>query len=302
MCLAQTIDHKSIATILTCMTISMFMHTRPLDNFFSSGTYTPVVTYNTSMHHEAMEALRELAAPYLNREGSVRFLDIACGGQPVTPHFLARNARPTFKYTGVDIDPNQIRSAQSYAFEGCAIKPRFLIGDGWNLDDVPELAREQFDIVFTGLNLHHGTPEEIFYALQSIKQKMLPGALLLIHDEFRPPEATYFRRPMQGSSGQSLQLVNHDRLTAIPTLEIPESRTDWRHLFFATYRDNIEGVGISEETAQKVIDHISEYDYALSLAEMTVILEMLDFQVTAKSFASTSHPVGMYFGVMMATL
>lgn len=278
------------------------MHTRPLDTFFSLGTYTPVVTKNTSMHHEAMEALGKLTDSYFNREAPIRFLDIACGGQPVTPHFLIRNTHSSFKYTGVDIDPNQIQAAQAYLFEDCKISTRFLVGDGWNLGEIPELVEDRFDIVFTGLNLHHGTPEEIYYALLSIKQKMLPGALLLIHDEFRPSEETYFRRPEHGPSGRSLQLVDHQRLASVSSLEIPESIIDWRNPFLTTYRENLERVGITGEIAQKVIDHISEYDYALSLDEMTAILKKLGFQVISQSFGSTSHPVGMYFGIMMATL
>lgn len=282
-------------------------------DFFAQGnSYSEVVTRNTSTHREAVNAALQAFESWIRAQDvsrPIRLLDLACGEAPVLPNELARRFPDLiFDYEGIDISPLQIKRAQHvFKFPGNVRTSQFTLADAW---DLRHWAEGSHDVVFTGLNLHHGTPEELAFAFDGVRRVLKPGGLLLIHDEFRPAEwegqrLSYLRRP-DLFEGKSLKMVKDELLSEqqrrrgqIVSLSGEES-ADWRIEFVRRYGLNMTAAGISDSAQAFVEQHILSNDYPVSLPEMLALMRQSGFRARGAYF-SGQHPVGDYFGFIEAT-
>ncbi|MEK6612744.1 MAG: class I SAM-dependent methyltransferase [Gemmatimonadota bacterium] len=115
-------------------------------------------------------------APFLrrlNRQATMRVLDVGCGPGTNAAHFR------DVQYTGVDINPDYIANAQR-RFPG-----RFLVGD---VTDPAVLPAEQFDCVLLNSLMHHLDDDAVGGLLGRLGRFLAPGGSIHILDLVLPPQ------------------------------------------------------------------------------------------------------------------
>lgn len=282
------------------------------DVFFGrSQAYSDVVLRNTSTHREAVAEAVQVFGEWQNSRGvkSLRFLDLACGDSPVVPYALAKRfSELEFLYEGVDISPLQIKRAKHFEAPLNMRERNLREGDAW---DLRPLEGQKFDVIYTGLNLHHGTPEELAFTLEGMKAILKPDGLLMIHDVFRPERLVgqplaYLRRP-DFLKEASLRMVREDlisqehRRRALEVVRSEEKAAfDWRLGFMRDYEANMERVAMTGAAQAMVRRHVLDNDYPLSISEMRDLMSQTGFLAQGRYFSSL-HPVGDYFGFIVAS-
>lgn len=280
--------------------------------FSRSGYYSVVVRQNLLGHREAAEiAARELAPRFGRRTPGkvVRVLDLACGGAPTTMAALfARFSSVRFDYTGIDIHPDQVAAAR--AFDGYPSNVgaiRVVQGNAW----VPQSAGAtgRYDLVYSGLNLHHGIPEELFFLARQVQQLLAPDGIVINHDLYRPEGTTYLRRPAcnPADTAESYRMVDADLLAAapMPALDIEGEvfgahRTDWRDAWLQLYSALLHAAPADTRGIEETLTHVRHRDFPLSLAEMARVWRAAGYQVRVHDFRELQHPMRNYLGVLMA--
>jgi ubiquinone/menaquinone biosynthesis C-methylase UbiE len=179
--------------------------------FNQDGVYSAIVKHNLLMHHEATEVgTRILKTLFEGRPENkpINVLDLACGGLPISiADMMARVSGRVFSYTGIDINPDQVALADNFfQFSDNVCHANLLEANAWDLKTL-EL-QPPFDIIFTGLNLHHGTPEEIDYLMTQVSDLLDESGIFLNHDWYRPDMEVYIRRPSYNPHN-----INEMRLT-----------------------------------------------------------------------------------------
>ena len=111
----------------------------------------------------------------LDLHAGTRILDVGCGPGTNASHF--RDAQ----YTGVDINPDYIASAQR------RFKGRFLVGD---VTDPTVLPAEQFDCVLLNSLMHHLDDEAVNGLLSRLGRFLAPNGRIHILDLILPPNAS----------------------------------------------------------------------------------------------------------------
>src|SRR5262249_12953724 len=157
------------------------------------GAYPFVVQSNLLLHRQVAVKGRDVLAQWLRGRDpslSLGVLDLACGGAPVSiSSMVAHFSGYQFEYTGVDVNLDQVEAARQFEYPDNVLSAELIEANAW---DFPEgFKRKQFDIVYSGMNLHHGTPEEIYCLLLQVKQVLKPDGIFLNHDCYRPPAAIY---------------------------------------------------------------------------------------------------------------
>lgn len=274
----------------------MAMQTMRREQLFSrEGFYRFIVTSNVLLHREAIVAGADALGEYLRHrsgEGRVRVLDLACGGEPVTiSALMERFPETVFEYTGVDINPDQIALAGEFAFPANVARVELLEGSAWDLRDLP--LADDYDLVFMGMNLHHGTPEEIWFLASQIQGRLAEGGLFLNHDWFRPEGEPYLRRPdsQPGNPEESFLLVDRATLAeagvpAFMEAEIDAAQGDalWRETYRSLLRDALVDRGGDPGGAESTYRHVGERDYPIALSELERILAGFGFSMQAGRF------------------
>lgn len=115
---------------------------------------------------------------HLSLHRSTRVLDVGCGPGTNTWHF-----RET-QYTGVDINPEYIASAQR------RFRRRFLVGDVRNPTVLPA---EEFDCVLVNSLLHHLDDAAAQGLLSRLPRLLAPGGRIHVLDLVLPPRASVAR-------------------------------------------------------------------------------------------------------------
>ena len=280
--------------------------------FSNDGFYPFIVESNVLLHHEAIENGRQMVERLLKNctpERPVTVLDLACGGEPVViaeimEHFQERD----FHYTGVDINPDQVEQACSvFKFPRNVVEVQVNEGNAWDFHTV-EPARK-YDVIFMGLNLHHGTPEEIHYLATRIRDLLEDDGVFINHDCFRPDDQPYLRRPdyHPENPAEPFHLLDKDVLSSVTqpsfTLNEMDSGTtepDWRIRYRQSLDTTATQRGGESAGIESMIQHVNLRDYPISLLEFRKIFEPLGFKVSTLHY-DTQDPLGEFIAMAVAS-
>jgi SAM-dependent methyltransferase len=278
--------------------------------FSRSGFYGFLLESNVLLHREAtrdvIAALESVLDGY-DKSQTVPVLDLACGGWPVAiADVMAAFPDIHFHYTGVDINPDQVAmAASSFPFPENVTATYLIEGNAWDLDEL-DLGASYF-LIFSGMNLHHGTPEEINHLGHQIKKRLQPGGRFASHDVYRPDNAEYLPRPML-IDGEAAALVKPDRLV-VQHLETSESKRqtgnhepDWRRDYLERMRYTLLERGADPDGAESTLRHMRSRDYPISTRELQQIMEGIGFDVQIQRYTNTAEPLGPYVATCIITL
>jgi len=279
------------------------MRREPLFN--RDGFYGFVVRSNVLLHREAMGAAERVLRAVLARGAvsEVRLLDLACGAQPVIPtHLMRAFPHVAFRYQGVDINADQVAGARRHPFPANAVDVHVHEGSAWDLADQPLAG--PFDLVCMGMNLHHGTPEEIHLLLTQVRERLADHGAFFDHDWFRPPGEPYQRRPDHDRNDPrvSYALVDPQRL---PPLEwsVPEWSGDgdpaWRRRFCRLVRQRLLEGGAAPEGAESTCRHIEARDFPIAAAEFESLCTRAGLHGRTLAYGS-NDPLAAYIGAVVA--
>ena len=197
--------------------------------FNSSGYYRFLLDSNALLHREAAAAATAALARLLQERASdkpVRVLDLACGGWPMAiAGVMAAFPQRVFEYTGVDINPDQVELASTvFKFPENVRAVRLLEGNAWDLG--PLGISGAYELIFSGMNFHHGNPAELLYLAAQLRKLVAADGLLFSHDVYRPDAQAYRRRPdvNPDNSAESFRLIDAARIATanLPLLTFPE--------------------------------------------------------------------------------
>jgi ubiquinone/menaquinone biosynthesis C-methylase UbiE len=281
--------------------------------FSADGAYAFVVEHNMLAHREAVDIGKRIMRAWLAKKrgnDAVKVLDLAGGGAPITiASIIAAFSTISFEYTNIDVNPDQIRRAKKYSFSPNVTECHFVEGNAWDLGDCG--VEDNFDLVYSGLNFHHATPEELYFLGLQLQKVMSTDGVLLNHDLYRPVRYPYLRRPDCNvqNPAESYRLVSDGQLAtiAIPDFKIVESKADWQS--HAHWRTALVGHDMTALLAQyhtdpesigDIVNHMYERDYPVSTRECHAILSKAGYDVIVHDFHKTAHPLKDYLAVIEA--
>ncbi len=271
--------------------------------FSKDGGYTLVVESNALFHKEAVIHGIKTIEPLMQQHPAgetIRVLDLACGAEPVSIcQMLAHFPAQRISYTGIDINPDQVGFArQQFHFPDNIIETSLIEGNAW--DPSAYTGDAQYDIIFMGLNLHHGTPEEVYYLAGQIDKLLAPHGLYINHDVYRPDSEPYQRRPSHNpdDASESFALLSPELLTDVDLSEITGKETSsdvglnpWRSAYSQLLRDSLIEKGAGQKCAESTYRHAASRDYPISVADFRYIFQRVnpDFSIEVIRYGN-SHP------------
>lgn len=279
--------------------------------FNRSGFYRFLLETNVLMHREATATASRVLADLASAVGPrpLRVLDLACGGWPLSiAEAMAALPGQQFTYVGVDINPDQVESARNlFRFPDAVIEVSILEANAWDLG--PLRLEAGFDLVFSGLNLHHGTPEEIDFLARELWRRLAPHGYFLSHDVYRPERTPYRRRPMVNplDPGESFVLVPPEKLLAagVPAAELLQDteagEPPWREDYIQRMYRLLLQCGADAAGADSTAAHMRQRDYPVSLGELRALLEAHGFLVETGRYSGSNHPMAPFLGWARAT-
>lgn len=279
--------------------------------FSKQGFYAFVVQSNVLLHKEAIERGRAVLGHLLcNRKPNetIRILDLACGGEPISISAMMQHfPQLKFDYTGIDINPDQTEQARHhFVYPDNVSGVRIIEGNAWapcfsGLD-------VRYDIIFMGMNLHHGTPEEIHYLATQIDTLLADDGSFINHDWFRPDDQPYLRRPDHHPDDPQASfllldkgLLAHLATPGITHADMADEETDahWR----TRYRDMLQQAlverGGDREGAASTARHVQLRDYPISRQEFSSIFRQAGFEVKILHYGD-GDPLTAYMAMPVA--
>jgi SAM-dependent methyltransferase len=271
--------------------------------FSKGGAYSFVLQSDLLMHSRVAKAGAELLRRWSETAArSIAILDLSCGGAPVCISQMAEAIDGVVSYVGIDINPDQAEAAREFAFPGNFVNVRILEGNAW--DFAPLVNGAKFDIIYSGLNLHHGIPEEIYTVLAQVREALKPNGLFLSHDEFRPATEPYIRRPDHDAvSGESYRMLPQDRIdSSYKPIDLiaRNGEEDWRHCFVTLYRVAMQERGGTQEMIDDTIKHVLARDYPLSLNELMNLCNAAGLSMKPVDIGSKGEPLHDYVAFAVA--
>jgi SAM-dependent methyltransferase len=283
--------------------------------FDADGFYQFIVESNCILHREGVEygrkAVEELVGN-LNHDQEIKVLDLACGGNPISIcQVLSFFKEVSFSYTGIDINPGQVKLASTqFKFPENIKQVDILEGDAWNFPE--SILKSKYDIVFTGLNLHHGSPCELFVLFKRILRILNPNGVFINHDMYRPVDKTYIIRPHANPKDPSesyLMIPEKDlesetipefKFEGIPYSEVGDD--DWRLEFLDGFSSVLKERGGDEIGIKSACAHVYARDFCLTPYEMKVIADSAGFISAVKDYEFSSEPLKKYYATIIAKM
>lgn len=270
--------------------------------FSRSGFYGFLLESNVLLHREATKAVIAAARSLFSTEKKdqpIKLLDLACGGWPVSvADLMAAYPEHRFDYTGVDINPDQVvLAAGQFPFPDNVIAKQIIEGNAWELDRLG--LDRSYDLIFSGMNIHHGTPGEVAFLARQIRQHIRPGGLFFSHDVYRPDAAPYLARP-EIIEGVASCMVDPHRIGAenCEDQEIDPQAVaadpSWRSDYLQRMHYTLLQRGAELQGAESTVAHMRNRDYPISTREMRRIMEETGFEVSVKRFSDSPEPLGPY--------
>ena len=289
--------------------------------FSKNGGYELCIHTNALMHNEATELGVEIIKKTLNnyrsstsKPDTLHVLDLACGGMPVTlANILASFPDQQFSYTGIDINHDQTENLRNhFEFSDNVSSVSAITGTAWDLfhEDVKPHLRQQYDIIFSGFNLHHGTPEELYFLAQQLHKFLDPRGVFFNVDEYRPNKTHYVRRPNNSldNSGESFLMVDPLKIASNNyTSNIEEANFEevpqWKHRLLQQFRKALLEGGGEDADVESLLNHVRKRDYPVSVNEASNIFNEAGFVANAEYHSEhyPNTPLAQYFAMLIAT-
>ena len=280
--------------------------------FNRGGFYSFIVKNNILAHREAIIYGKKIVQQWIagrQNKRPIKVLDLACGGIPITiAEVMASFTEERFEFTGIDINADQVVFAKDhFQYPPNIDSVNILVGNAWNLEGLP--LDDHYDIIFTGLNLHHGTPEEIYYVTLQIGALLGEDGVFFNHDIYRPNHIKYLRRPEHHDSVPDVyHLIEEGALSSIdiPEFNIDEyhagirSEADWRVEFLRRYEALMIELGAEEAGIADILDHMYERDFPISTNEAAQIFASAGLKLSVDSLGDTDLPLGDYLALVTA--
>jgi hypothetical protein len=282
------------------------MRHEPLFNH--SGHYGFVLESNVLLHREATESAIQAFGQVLYdwpESEPVAVLDLDCGGWPVTmAEVMEAYPEFSFSYTGVDINPDQVALAgQEFPFPENVVQTRLVEGNAWELE--PLKVDDSFQLIFSDMNLHHGTPEEIYFLGLQVRERLGAGGIFFSHDVYRPDAEVYRPRP-NVIDGETSWLVSPARLAwaEVPRFETPRDNSalepPWRNDYIERMRTALIARGGDPAGAEGTAQHMRTHDFPISTRELRTIMEDLGFDLDIQRYDDSGEPLGPYVATVVA--
>jgi len=280
--------------------------------FGRSGFYRFLLESNVLMHREAADYACRVVRAFLRRRVAatrVKVLDLACGGLPVTiSAVMGRCAPAAFDYTGIDINPEQVERARSrFDYPANVMQMRIIEGNAWEPRDLGLEAG--YDIVYSGMNLHHGTPEELSFLALELHKLLSSDGIFISHDVYRSADQPYQRRPDTDpdDARESLRMVSEASLASadLPTLKLPAGSgpvdSHWRLDYVERMRKALIARGGDPRGARLTADHMRQRDYPLSTREFCLVFQAQGFNTRVLRYESSQEPLAPYIAMPVAS-
>jgi SAM-dependent methyltransferase len=278
--------------------------------FDADGFYQFLVEKNVLLHKEAVKfGIDAVTAMLAKQEAKpqITVLDLACGGAPLSIcKILEKFPDVCVSYRGLDINSGQVRLAQSFSYPANFCGVNVVEGDAWDLSNIES---GSIDIIFTGLNLHHGSPGELYVLAREIRRTLQNDGVFINHDMYRPKNETYLRRPDYNlqDAAESYLMMPTDRVanSSSPDFNFPgndyslDYRDDWRLTFLAAFRRVLLERGGDEIGIDSACNHVFARDFCLSTDEMTHIFETAGFVVSVHDYSESSEPLKSYYASLI---
>lgn len=294
--------------ILNRHTNTVMVKTMRREALFSrSGFYGFLLESNVLLHREATRDAIQAVGPMLAtvKNSPVAVLDLACGGWPVAiADVMAAYPDIAFHYTGVDINPDQVALAMGFPFPDNVIETRLIEGNAWDLEQLDLM--QTYPLIFSGMNIHHGTPSEVAYLGLQLQRRLAPGGCFISHDVYRPDNTPYLPRPAI-IDGESASLIDSGFLKAagLPDPDIKgqgdNGEPGWRDDYLnRMYRTLLER-GAEPSGAESTRQHMRSRDFPISTREFRQLMEEFGFQVQIHRYADSDEPLGPYVATCVMT-
>jgi len=282
--------------------------------FIKAGCYSRVVESNALFHREAISYGSDIIKTLLGHYDStqtINVLDLACGAEPISiTKMLSHFPETNFSYTGIDINPDQVDFAKHHFQFPENIKDIYLFeGNAW--DPLSYLLKDNYDIIFIGLNLHHGTPEEVYYLATQISKILNDKGVYLNHDVYRPNDQPYLRRPDHhpDNKNESFRLLDTSLIEDIQLPEITHSGqvenasdTTWRQTYSELLRQSLIKQHAVKECADSTYNHVKMRDYPISLIDFSYIFKKADNKLNIQIIRyGNGHPLMQYIAMPVVT-
>ena len=279
--------------------------------FSKNGFYKFVLDSNLMLHQHVAAAGTQVLTDWLKSQPlqkQIAVLDLACGGEPVSISKMLNNfPQRIFHYTGIDINSDQIEHAKTqFKFPDNVKTINLIEGDAWNIEFLPD---KKFDIIFTGMNLHHGTPEEIHCLLLQSVKKLSPSGIFINHDEYRPKHLPYLRRPNANpqNPSESFTMIQDNLLAAYQSTSLtfkeanPSNDSDWRAtIFIEPYIEALKLRGAHSQGIKEVVSHVMTRDFPISVLEMEAIVDKAGFTYSYIDLKAQNEPLEQFFALIVA--
>jgi SAM-dependent methyltransferase len=277
--------------------------------FSRSGFYGFLLKSNVLLHREATRDAIEAVKPIISLYGKIQpiaVLDLACGGWPLAiADVMAAYPEITFHYTGVDINPDQVElAASTFPFPDNVTEKHLVEGNAWEFDRLD--LDKTYPLIFSGMNIHHGTPDEVAYLGLQIQKYLLAGGRFISHDVYRPDNTPYLPRPAIIDS-EAASLVDPQRLStaSLPRLDIDRQlvndEPEWRVDYLQRMRRTLLERGADPDGAESTVRHMRSRDYPISTRELRHLMEGLGFQVWIHRYQKTAEPLGPFIATCVMT-
>ncbi len=280
--------------------------------FNRDGVYSAIVHHNLLMHREATDMGAGILKTLFEgrpKSNPVKVLDLACGGLPISIVAMMEKVEGArFSYTGIDINPDQVALADKFfrlSDNACQVK--LLEANAW---DVKTLELESpFDIIFTGLNLHHGTPEEIDYLMAQVYDLLDASGIFLNHDWYRPDRETYVRRPSRNPRDEEecYRLVSQTKLAANTrpygraSMNFRTANAQWRLAFIDGLTDSYRLRTNDDKGADTLRSHMVERDFPVSRQDLADILTAHGFHHRIFNYDDSGLAIWPFMAMPMAS-
>lgn len=282
--------------------------------FSKDGCYSRVVASNVLFHREAIIYGSQEIKTLLENDDSnnlIKVLDLACGAEPISiTKMLSNFPDRNFNYTGIDINPDQVNFAQQhFQFPENIHDINVYEGNAWDPRSCP--LEDQYDIIFMGLNLHHGTPEEVYYLATQISKLLKPQGIYLNHDVYRPNDQPYQRRPDHhpDNVNESFCLLEPTLIEGIVLPEVTHNELErnapdpkWRLTYSELLRQNLIDQHAGVECSDSTYKHVTMRDYPISLNDFSYIFKQADNELNIKIIRyGDTHPLMDYIAMPVVT-